>query len=153
MGRSFLESSLECLASKERYSVLSCSVWKLKPSKKQLALSTQISVRLSAPGTIVHSLTSFQTATVLSSNTSPQRGSAKDPTGCSIFTSNGASGRQFQREVNVGMVSVNNPHNAPQANFSFSSNKASFLGGKSSRKRRVNIYRINIRNRNQLLRQ
>jgi acyl-CoA reductase-like NAD-dependent aldehyde dehydrogenase len=50
--------------------------------------------------------------------------------GCSVFTSNGASGRQFQRDVNVGMVSVNNPHNAPQANFSFSSNKASFLGGK-----------------------
>lgn len=51
--------------------------------------------------------------------------------GCSIFTSNGALSRQFQRDVNIGIVNINNPHTAPQSSFSFTSNKDSFLGESS----------------------
>jgi malonate-semialdehyde dehydrogenase (acetylating)/methylmalonate-semialdehyde dehydrogenase len=48
--------------------------------------------------------------------------------GCSIFTESGASVRQFQHDVEVGMIGVNIGVAAPVAFFPFSGWKDSFLG-------------------------
>jgi len=48
--------------------------------------------------------------------------------GTAIFTQSGASARKFEREVNVGQVGINVPIPVPLPMFSWSGNKASFLG-------------------------
>ncbi|KAF9518264.1 hypothetical protein BS47DRAFT_1371108 [Hydnum rufescens UP504] len=51
--------------------------------------------------------------------------------GASIFTQSGASARKFENEVNVGQVGINIPIPVPLPMFSWSGNKASFLGNLS----------------------
>ncbi|CAE6414059.1 unnamed protein product [Rhizoctonia solani] len=48
--------------------------------------------------------------------------------GAAIFTQSGASARKFETEVEVGQVGVNVPIPVPLPMFSWSGNKASFLG-------------------------
>ncbi|KDN35529.1 hypothetical protein RSAG8_11524, partial [Rhizoctonia solani AG-8 WAC10335] len=48
--------------------------------------------------------------------------------GTAIFTQSGASARKFEAEVEVGQVGVNVPIPVPLPMFSWSGNKASFLG-------------------------
>lgn len=48
--------------------------------------------------------------------------------GASIFTQSGATARKFETEVNVGQVGINVPIPVPLPMFSWSGNKASFLG-------------------------
>ncbi|TDL28600.1 methylmalonate-semialdehyde dehydrogenase [Rickenella mellea] len=48
--------------------------------------------------------------------------------GTAIFTQSGATARKFEREVNVGQVGINVPIPVPLPMFSWSGNKASFLG-------------------------
>ena len=48
--------------------------------------------------------------------------------GTAIFTQSGATARKFEREVEVGQVGVNVPIPVPLPMFSWSGNKASFLG-------------------------
>ncbi|KAJ2160615.1 hypothetical protein GGF46_002108 [Coemansia sp. RSA 552] len=48
--------------------------------------------------------------------------------GASIFTKSGASARKFQAEVEAGQVGINVPIPVPLPMFSFTGNKASFLG-------------------------
>ncbi|KAI7830778.1 Aldehyde/histidinol dehydrogenase [Kickxella alabastrina] len=48
--------------------------------------------------------------------------------GASVFTRSGASARRFQAEVEVGQVGINVPIPVPLPMFSFTGNKASFLG-------------------------
>ena len=48
--------------------------------------------------------------------------------GTAIFTSNGATARKFQNEVDVGQVGVNVPIPVPLPMFSFTGSRASFLG-------------------------
>ncbi|KAJ7596880.1 methylmalonate-semialdehyde dehydrogenase [Mycena floridula] len=48
--------------------------------------------------------------------------------GASIFTQSGATARKFESQVNVGQIGINVPIPVPLAFFSFSGNKASFLG-------------------------
>ncbi|KAI0673546.1 methylmalonate-semialdehyde dehydrogenase [Trametes maxima] len=49
--------------------------------------------------------------------------------GTAIFTQSGATARKFEREVEVGQVGINVPIPVPLPMFSWSGNKASFLGG------------------------
>ena len=149
--RFYLGSSLGWPPFKERSSVPSCFVWKQKHWKKRSISLMRINVCLNPLSGRYSHLTDFQMAMVVSFSALVLVPLLTTRIGCSIFTSNGASGRQFQRDVNVGMVSVNNPHNAPQANFSFSSNKASFLGGKSKTLYLASTLRANFRRRNQFL--
>ena len=51
--------------------------------------------------------------------------------GCAIFTSDGASARAFQHEVNVGMVGINVPIPVPTAFYSFGGWKSSLFGDAS----------------------
>ena len=48
--------------------------------------------------------------------------------GTAIFTQSGATARKFEREVEVGQVGINVPIPVPLPMFSWSGNKASFLG-------------------------
>lgn len=48
--------------------------------------------------------------------------------GAAIFTQSGARARKFENEVNVGQVGINIPIPVPLPFFSWSGNKASFLG-------------------------
>ncbi|KAJ1948081.1 hypothetical protein FBU59_001757 [Linderina macrospora] len=48
--------------------------------------------------------------------------------GGSIFTRSGATARKFQSEVEVGQIGINVPIPVPLPMFSFTGNKASFLG-------------------------
>ena len=48
--------------------------------------------------------------------------------GTAIFTTNGATARKFQNEVDVGQVGVNVPIPVPLPMFSFTGSRASFLG-------------------------
>ncbi|KAI6646652.1 Methylmalonate-semialdehyde dehydrogenase, mitochondrial-like [Oopsacas minuta] len=48
--------------------------------------------------------------------------------GTAIFTSNGATARKFQNEVDVGQVGVNVPIPVPLPMFSFTGSRGSFLG-------------------------
>ncbi|TFY59100.1 hypothetical protein EVJ58_g5999 [Rhodofomes roseus] len=48
--------------------------------------------------------------------------------GTAIFTKSGATARKFEREVEVGQVGINVPIPVPLPMFSWSGNKASFLG-------------------------
>ncbi|KAL7285218.1 hypothetical protein ACG7TL_000311 [Trametes sanguinea] len=48
--------------------------------------------------------------------------------GTAIFTQSGATARKFEREVQVGQVGINVPIPVPLPMFSWSGNKASFLG-------------------------
>ena len=48
--------------------------------------------------------------------------------GTAIFTRSGATARLFEREVEVGQVGINVPIPVPLPMFSWSGNKASFLG-------------------------
>ncbi|PVG03346.1 Methylmalonate-semialdehyde dehydrogenase [Serendipita vermifera] len=48
--------------------------------------------------------------------------------GTAIFTQSGATARKFENEVNIGQVGVNVPIPVPLPMFSWSGNKASFLG-------------------------
>ncbi|EPT03898.1 hypothetical protein FOMPIDRAFT_1141209 [Fomitopsis schrenkii] len=48
--------------------------------------------------------------------------------GTAIFTRGGATARKFEREVEVGQVGINVPIPVPLPMFSWSGNKASFLG-------------------------
>ncbi|KAJ1886080.1 Methylmalonate-semialdehyde dehydrogenase [acylating], mitochondrial, partial [Kickxella alabastrina] len=48
--------------------------------------------------------------------------------GASVFTRSGASARRFQAEVEAGQVGINVPIPVPLPMFSFTGNKASFLG-------------------------
>lgn len=48
--------------------------------------------------------------------------------GAAIFTQSGATARKFESEVNVGQIGVNVPIPVPLPQFSWSGNKASFLG-------------------------
>ncbi|CEL62986.1 methylmalonate-semialdehyde dehydrogenase [Rhizoctonia solani AG-1 IB] len=48
--------------------------------------------------------------------------------GAAIFTQSGASARKFETEVEVGQVGINVPIPVPLPMFSWSGNKASFLG-------------------------
>jgi len=48
--------------------------------------------------------------------------------GAAIFTQSGASARKFENEVNVGQVGINVPIPVPLPMFSWSGNKASFMG-------------------------
>lgn len=48
--------------------------------------------------------------------------------GTAIFTRSGATARKFEREVEVGQVGINVPIPVPLPMFSWSGNKASFLG-------------------------
>ena len=48
--------------------------------------------------------------------------------GTAIFTNSGATARKFEREVEVGQVGINVPIPVPLPMFSWSGNKASFLG-------------------------
>ncbi|KAI5121292.1 hypothetical protein M0805_002335 [Coniferiporia weirii] len=64
--------------------------------------------------------------------------------GTAIFTQSGATARKFEREVEVGQVGINVPIPVPLPMFSWSGNKASFLGdiafyGKSG----INFYTQN----------
>ena len=64
--------------------------------------------------------------------------------GTAIFTQSGATARKFEHEVNVGQIGINVPIPVPLPMFSWSGNKASFLGdvpfyGKSG----INFYTQN----------
>ncbi|KAL5534352.1 hypothetical protein ACEPAG_814 [Sanghuangporus baumii] len=48
--------------------------------------------------------------------------------GTAIFTQSGATARKFEREVEIGQVGINVPIPVPLPMFSWSGNKASFLG-------------------------
>ena len=48
--------------------------------------------------------------------------------GCAIFTSNGASARKFQFEIEAGQVGINVPIPVPLPFFSFTGNKGSIRG-------------------------
>jgi len=48
--------------------------------------------------------------------------------GTAIFTQSGATARKFENEVNVGQIGINIPIPVPLPFFSWSGNKASFLG-------------------------
>lgn len=48
--------------------------------------------------------------------------------GTAIFTQSGATARKFENEVEVGQVGINVPIPVPLPMFSWSGNKASFLG-------------------------
>ena len=48
--------------------------------------------------------------------------------GTAIFTQSGPTARKFETEVNVGQIGVNVPIPVPLPMFSWSGNKASFLG-------------------------
>ena len=48
--------------------------------------------------------------------------------GTAIFTQSGATARKFEVEVEVGQVGINVPIPVPLPMFSWSGNKASFLG-------------------------
>ncbi|KAF8647903.1 hypothetical protein AX16_006435 [Volvariella volvacea WC 439] len=48
--------------------------------------------------------------------------------GAAIFTQSGATARMFETEVNVGQIGINVPIPVPLPMFSWSGNKASFLG-------------------------
>ena len=48
--------------------------------------------------------------------------------GTAIFTQSGATARKFEHEVEVGQVGINVPIPVPLPMFSWSGNKASFLG-------------------------
>ncbi|KAG8835967.1 hypothetical protein FRC17_010936 [Serendipita sp. 399] len=48
--------------------------------------------------------------------------------GTAIFTQSGATARRFENEVNVGQIGINVPIPVPLPMFSWSGNKASFLG-------------------------
>ncbi|CCA69128.1 probable methylmalonate-semialdehyde dehydrogenase (acylating), mitochondrial precursor [Serendipita indica DSM 11827] len=48
--------------------------------------------------------------------------------GTAIFTQSGATARKFENEVNVGQIGINVPIPVPLPMFSWSGNKASFLG-------------------------
>ena len=48
--------------------------------------------------------------------------------GTAIFTQSGATARKFEHEVNVGQIGINVPIPVPLPMFSWSGNKASFLG-------------------------
>ncbi|KAG8971423.1 hypothetical protein FRC05_011102 [Tulasnella sp. 425] len=48
--------------------------------------------------------------------------------GAAIFTQSGATARKFESELNVGQIGVNVPIPVPLPQFSWSGNKASFLG-------------------------
>jgi len=48
--------------------------------------------------------------------------------GTAIFTQSGATARKFEQEVNVGQIGINVPIPVPLPFFSWSGNKASFLG-------------------------
>ncbi|PAV22269.1 Methylmalonate-semialdehyde dehydrogenase [Pyrrhoderma noxium] len=48
--------------------------------------------------------------------------------GTAIFTQSGATARKFEREVEVGQIGINVPIPVPLPMFSWSGNKASFLG-------------------------
>ena len=48
--------------------------------------------------------------------------------GTAIFTSNGATARKFQNEVDVGQIGVNVPIPVPLPMFSFTGSRGSFLG-------------------------
>jgi len=48
--------------------------------------------------------------------------------GTAIFTQSGATARKFENEVNVGQIGINVPIPVPLPFFSWSGNKASFLG-------------------------
>jgi len=64
--------------------------------------------------------------------------------GTAIFTQSGATARKFEHEVEVGQIGINVPIPVPLPMFSWSGNKASFLGdisfyGKSG----INFYTQN----------
>lgn len=48
--------------------------------------------------------------------------------GTAIFTQSGPTARKFETEVNVGQIGINVPIPVPLPMFSWSGNKASFLG-------------------------
>ncbi|KAF9270041.1 methylmalonate-semialdehyde dehydrogenase [Marasmius fiardii PR-910] len=48
--------------------------------------------------------------------------------GTAIFTQSGATARRFETEVNIGQIGINVPIPVPLPMFSFTGNKASFLG-------------------------
>jgi len=48
--------------------------------------------------------------------------------GAAVFTQSGATARKFENEVNVGQIGINVPIPVPLPFFSWSGNKASFLG-------------------------
>jgi len=48
--------------------------------------------------------------------------------GAAIFTQSGASARKFETETNIGQIGINVPIPVPLPMFSWSGNKASFLG-------------------------
>ncbi|KAF8577890.1 Methylmalonate-semialdehyde dehydrogenase [Ramaria rubella] len=48
--------------------------------------------------------------------------------GAAIFTQSGATARKFEHDVNVGQIGINVPIPVPLPMFSWSGNKASFLG-------------------------
>ena len=48
--------------------------------------------------------------------------------GTAIFTQSGATARKFEHEVEVGQIGINVPIPVPLPMFSWSGNKASFLG-------------------------
>lgn len=48
--------------------------------------------------------------------------------GTAIFTSNGATARKFQNDIDVGQIGINVPIPVPLPMFSFTGSKASFMG-------------------------
>ena len=48
--------------------------------------------------------------------------------GTGLFTRSGGAARHFQEEIDVGQVGINVPIPVPLPMFSWSGNKASFLG-------------------------
>eukprot|EP00463_Aulacantha_scolymantha_P001152 TRINITY_DN1811_c0_g1_i1.p1 TRINITY_DN1811_c0_g1~~TRINITY_DN1811_c0_g1_i1.p1 ORF type:complete len:211 (+),score=27.04 TRINITY_DN1811_c0_g1_i1:99-731(+) len=49
--------------------------------------------------------------------------------GCALFTSNGASARKFQYDIDVGQVGINLPIPVPLPMFSFTGSRGSYRGG------------------------
>ena len=49
--------------------------------------------------------------------------------GVAIFTSSGATARHFVKDIEAGQIGINVPIPVPLPMWSFTGNKASFLGG------------------------